>query len=269
MLRRPMNQYLDLDRYPLDQLDSNIGKRLVSRCREELQQSQSFELPNLLLNATIEQCVSDVLPLYSNDSFTHEREHNIFFDDQFNSVSPEHPALDRMKTTNHTICADQISDSVLLEIYQWPPLREFLAAVMNKPNLYLMADPLARVNVMAYYKGESLNWHFDRAEFTTTVLLQASDLGGDLELAYGLRNGSDIDFDGIGKMLNGDRGNVRTKSMVSGTLNVFKGKNTAHRTTPVGGSKPRIVAVFSYFAEPNVVFSKRERLEFYGRTGDS
>jgi hypothetical protein len=36
-----------------------------------------------------------------------------------------------------------------------------------------MADPLARLNAMAYGEGQGLNWHFDRAEFTTTLLLQA------------------------------------------------------------------------------------------------
>ena len=31
------------------------------------------------------------------------------------------------------------------------------------------------MNVMAYREGEALNWHFDRSEFTTTLLLQQAE----------------------------------------------------------------------------------------------
>ena len=36
-----------------------------------------------------------------------------------------------------------------------------------------MDDRIAGANVMTYYDGEARNWHFDRSEFTTTLLLQA------------------------------------------------------------------------------------------------
>lgn len=48
---------------------------------------------------------------------------------------------------------------------------------------------------------------------------------------------------------------------------MFKGKNTAHRVTPVMGDKARVVAVFSYYQSPGVHFSDRERIGFYGRAG--
>jgi hypothetical protein len=51
----------------------------------------------------------------------------------------------------------------------------------------------------------------------------------------------------------------------AGTLNVFRGKNTAHRVTTVQGSTDRMIAVFSYYERPNVMFSPEERVGFYGR----
>ena len=56
--------------------------------------------------------------------------------------------------------------------------------------------------------------------------------------------------------------------MTTGTLNVFKGRNTAHRVTPVDGDRARIIAVFSYYETPDVTFSDAERVGFYGRRGD-
>jgi hypothetical protein len=51
-----------------------------------------------------------------------------------------------------------------------------------------------------------------------------------------------------------------------GALNVFFGKNTAHRVTTVEGSHERMIAVFSFYDRPGVVFSDSENLGFYGRT---
>ena len=76
---------------------------------------------------------------------------------------------------NHTVCADQISQSVPVWIYEWSHFITFLAAAMGKDALFPARDDLARVNVMAYREGEALNWHFDRSEFTTTLLLQAPE----------------------------------------------------------------------------------------------
>jgi predicted 2-oxoglutarate/Fe(II)-dependent dioxygenase YbiX len=127
-----------------------------------------------------------------------------------------------------------------------------------------MGDPLARVNVMSYGAGQALNWHFDRSEFTTTLLLQAPDAGGAFEYRSDLRSDEDPNYDGVAALLNGqDR--PRQIGLSAGTLNVFAGKNTAHRVTPVEGDTSRVIAVFSYYETPDVMFSEEERIGFYGR----
>ena len=138
---------------------------------------------------------------------------------------------------------------------------------MDKPRLYPMADPLARINVMAYRSGDALDWHFDRAEFTTTCLLQAPLAGGEFQYRSGIRSDEDPNYEGVGRLLAGGDDEVRTLPLAPGTLNVFKGRNTAHRVTPTEGHRARIIAVFSYYETPDVSFSDAERLGFYGRTG--
>ena len=129
-----------------------------------------------------------------------------------------------------------------------------------------MADPLGRINVMAYHEGEQLNWHFDRAEFTTTVLLQAPRSGGEFQYRCALRSESDPNYEGVARLLADQDERVQTLPLQPGTLNVFKGKNTTHRVTPVEGDRPRIVAVFSYYETPGFTMSDAERFGFYGRT---
>jgi hypothetical protein len=130
-----------------------------------------------------------------------------------------------------------------------------------------MEDPLARVNVMGYRAGEALNWHFDRSQFTTTLLIQEPKAGGEFQYRTDLRSDDDPNYDGVVKFIDGLDPLVRTLPQKAGTLNVFKGKNTVHRVTPVEGDRDRMVAVFSYYERPGVLFSAEERIGFYGRPG--
>lgn len=191
--------------------------------------------------------------------------HNIYFRKSIDGLPDDHPALQQFETVNHTLCADQIQDSAVFQVYAYEPLVRFLADTMGKQQLWLMDDPLARVNVMAYRAGEALNWHFDRSEFTTTLLLQAPDAGGAFEYRTGLRTDDDPNYSGVADLLEGRDRNKKTLKLRAGTLNVFRGRNTAHRVTPVKGTKARMIAVFSYYERSGVLFSAEERLGFYGR----
>ena len=262
-----MNHILDLDRYPLHRLDSESGRELVTSCRAALSEKGMFNLEALVRPQALAQCVAEIKPVLDRAAFTHRRDHNIYFRDDISDIAPDHPALRRSETVNHTVCADQIPDSIVCQIYEWAPLIEFLAAAMQKLRLHLMADPLARANVLAYGAGEALNWHFDRSEFTTTLLLQSPELGGEFQYRSDLRSESDPNYDGVARLLAGVDQKVKTLPLSPGTLNVFKGRHTAHCVTPVGGKRERMVAVFCYYEQPGVVFSDDERIGFYGRTG--
>ena len=264
----PVEQVLDLDRFPLDRPDSERSRALLARCQRELREAGMFSLEGLIRPDALRRCVAEVEPLLESDAFTHSREHNIYFDDGIEDVAAEHPALLRFRTTNHTVCGDQIAASPITRIYEWRPLIDFLAAAMDKPRLFPMADPLARINVMAYRAGDALNWHFDRSEFTTTCLLQAPLAGGEFLYRSSLRSDADPNYEGVGRLLSGKDDQVRTLPLTPGTLNVFRGRNTAHRVSAVEGDRERIIAVFSYYERPGVTFSDAERLGFYGRTGD-
>lgn len=260
-----MNHLIDLERYPLDRLDSAAGKALVARCRAELARDGLFNLVSLMRAEVIDALLREVRPLMANAAFTHRRRHNIYFLPEVDELPVDHPALRELETVNHTLCADQFESNALRQLYAWPPFAGFLAAVMDKPQLYPMADPLACWNVMAYRDGEALNWHFDRSEFTTTLLLQAAEQGGEFEYRTGLRSDRDPNYDGIGDFLGGDQRNVNRLELSAGTLNVFRGKNTLHRVSPVRGEGERIIAVFSYYEQTGVKFSQEESLGFYGR----
>ena len=66
-----------------------------------------------------------------------------------------------------------------------------------------MQGPLAHVNVMSYSEGEVLNWHFDRSEFTFTLLLQYPASGGIFEYRLDLRSDHDQNYECVARFLSG------------------------------------------------------------------
>jgi hypothetical protein len=261
-----MRDILDLDRYPLDQPGSPRWHELVGRCRSDLATAGMYNLEGFVRPPALARALDEIKPVMDTLSFVHKRSHNIYFTKDIPGLAPDHPALRRVDTINHTVCGDQIPESVPAWIYEWPQFAVFLAAAMDKETLFTMRDPLARLNVMAYRDGEALNWHFDRSEFTTTLLLQAPEDGGDFQYRSDLRTDANPNYDGVARLLTGRDKEVKTLKLAAGTLNVFKGKNTAHRVSPCKGPRERIIAVFSYYERPGVMFSKEEQIGFYGRT---
>jgi hypothetical protein len=260
-----MNDLIDLDRYPLDRPDSAAWRDLVNACRRELTENGMYNLEGFLRPGVTDRAIAEITPVMDSQSYTHKRVHNIYFKPSIPELPADHPALRKVETISHTLCADQIAGGTVVKIYEYAPLVAFIAATMDKPTLFTMQDPLARANVMSYRKGEALNWHFDRSEFTTTLLLQAPETGGAFEYRTNLRSDADANFEGVAALLDGADPQVQTLYVKPGTLNVFRGKNTAHRVTPVGGPRNRLIAVFSYYERPGVMFSEEERLGFYGR----
>jgi hypothetical protein len=261
-----MRDILDLDAYPLDKPGTPAWEALVERCKADLARDGMYNLEGLVRPEALARAIAEVKPVMDTLSFVHKRRHNIYFKKEIPGLAPDHPALRAVETVNHTVCADQIPQSIPLWIYEWSPFIVFLAATMGKESLYPMRDPMARANVMAYREGEALNWHFDRSEYTTTLLLQAPEAGGDFVYRSDLRTDADPNYDGVAKLLRGEDPEAKTLKVSAGTLNVCRGKNTAHCVSPVKGARERLIAVFTYYERPGMMFTREEQMGFYGRT---
>ncbi|MEX0286484.1 MAG: 2OG-Fe(II) oxygenase [Paracoccaceae bacterium] len=260
-----MKHLLNLDTYPLDRPDSPEYTTLVAKCRADIEADGMFNLPGFFQPGVAQSAADAVKPKMDAESFLHAREHNIYFKDEMPGIDDTHPAMAKRQTINHTLTGDQLDGNPVIEVYEWPPFADFLAATMGKDHLYPMDDAMARVIVQATRAGEGLNWHFDRSEFTTTILLQAPEIGGQLEYRKDLRTPEDQNYDGVAAVLNGTDPEIRRIMPEPGALNVFRGVNTPHRVIPVDGPTERVIAIFSYYEEPGVAFTAEEQIGFYGR----
>ena len=261
-----MKQIVDLDTYPLDRPDSPEHAALVARCRESLAAEGMFERPGFLRPEATRRAAEMAAPAMATESHRHARSHNVYFRDTVEGLTDDHPAMAKVETVNHTLCADQLPGNPVIALYEWQPFADFLAATMGKPALYRMDDPMARVNIQASRAGEALNWHFDRSEFTTTILLQAPEAGGELEYRKDLRTPEDPNYDGVAAALRGEDPMLRKVTLKEGALNVFRGVNTLHRVVQVRGEVERLVTIFSFYDRPGVTMTAKEQIGFYGRS---
>ena len=157
------------------------------------------------------------------------------------------------------------ADAPLRRLYESDDLTKFIAAVLGKPVLYRSADPLDALQITAFHEGQELGWHFDRSEFSVTVMYQQAEGGGDFEYAPGLRSENDENYEGVQAVLHGDRSGLRILPSAPGTLAFFRGEHALHQVTPVKGKTPRINSVLTYGEHPGMKLNDLTAQLFYGR----
>ena len=261
-----MHDILNLECFPIDQPDTPEYAALVAQWQVALADDGMHNLAGFLRPEHAQSAADPLKPKIASNSFTHSRQHNIYFEKELEGIPVDHPILTEFQTTNHTLCADQLAESIVIKIYQWQPLVAFLALTTGKKKLFMIDDPLAKINFMAYHSDETLNWHFDRFEFTTTLLLQAPESGGDFEYRTNLQTGNDPNYDGVAKPLRGEDPKLKSITPTPGTLKVFRGINTPHRVTEILWDRDCIITVYSFYDRPGVVLNDEERNDFYWRS---
>ncbi len=257
---------VDLARYPITELDTPEGARLLAHCHKELARDGALALPGFIRPDMVEPLAAEargLVPL----TFNMSKDHTCYFEPADESVPSDHPRRRLIHTNQGSVASDLIGDDTKLRcLYRWDELMTFIAAALDEPVLYRHADTFAPLNINVFETGQGLNWHFDRADFSVTLSLQTADSGGAFEYAPMLRRPGAENYDGVSRVLGGARKGVRHLRFPPGTLAMFRGHNSLHRVAPVRGSRPRIAAVLSYVREPGVTFTPYAQKLFYGRT---
>jgi hypothetical protein len=262
----PYADVVDLERYPIHELDSARGRALVDACRADLAETGVCNLEDFITAEAVDAMVH-LAGTRGGDAWASDRLHTIYFTPVDESVPAEHPRAHQVRSAKRGIAYDQIpKDAPLRRLYESDDLTHFIAAVLEKPVLYRSADPLDALQVTAFQPGEELGWHFDNSEFSMTVMYQQAEAGGDFEYVPGLRSEEDENHDGVQQVLQGDRSAIKVLPSAPGTLAFFRGEHALHRVTPIKGGRPRINSVLTYGERPDMRLSDLTSEIFYGRT---
>ncbi|MEX1214499.1 hypothetical protein [Saccharospirillum sp.] len=257
---------VDLDRYPIHDLESNGGMMLIDSCRKELAKDGCCTLQGFIKPDAVKIMVELACQLESK-AWVSDRSHNVYFEPLDTTVEPDHPLAFQVRSAKHGIAYDQIPEGApLRRLYESDDLTNFIAAVLEKPVLYRSADPLDALQITLFKPGEELGWHYDRSEFSVTVMYQKVEKGGDFEYVPALRSKQDERYEDVKKVLHGDRSRIKIQSSEPGTLAFFHGHCAMHRVTPVEGAIPRINSVLTYGEHDNMRLNDLTSELFYGRT---
>jgi hypothetical protein len=257
---------VDLGRYPLHNLDSAQGQALVRSCQEELRDRRICQLAGFLTPPAVAEMTvqaSQLAPI----AWASDRTHTVYFEPPDESMGADHPRALTQRSSKKAIAYDQIpAGSPIRRLYESDDLTAFIAAVLGKPALYRSADPLDALEIAIFDDGDELGWHFDRSEFSVTVMYQQSEAGGHFDYCPGLRSEHNENYPAVHKILHGDDANVALLPSSPGTLAVFRGQHALHRVTPVRGPQPRINSVLTYGENPGMKLNELTQQLFYGRT---
>ena len=257
---------VDLETYPIHELDSERGQSLVARCREQLTTEGVCHLPGFITPEAVAEMVRLANEL-SHKAWKSDQPHPVYFESPARDVPPEDPRARTVRSAKHGIAYDYIpADAPLRRLYESDDLTRFIGAVLGKPVLYRSADPLDALQITTFQPGDELGWHFDRSEFSVTVMYQPAERGGKFLYAPGMRSDDDPNYEGVQRVLDGDHSGVKELPGQPGTLAFFHGHNALHWVTPVEGSRPRINTVLTYGEGPDMRLNDLTSQLFYGRT---
>lgn len=258
---------VDLDRFPVDRLDDAIGQGFIDQCRNELAERGVCQLHGFLVPSAVTQMIA-IWDDLRHLGWASDQPHTVYFEPPVTELDEQHPRAHMLRSAKKAIAYDLIPPAApVRRLYESDAFTRFIASVLDKPVLHRSADPLDALEIATFEDGDELGWHFDRSEFSVTLMFQESTAGGEFDYCPSLRSDDEPNHDGVRAVLHGDDSPVLPLPTAPGTLAVFRGHHALHRVTPVAGGTPRINAVLTYGERPDMKLNELTQLLFYGRTG--
>jgi hypothetical protein len=255
---------IDTDRYPITEAgparDAVIDRLRGAIASDGCAVLKGFVRPERIAEL-VEEC--DRVAVHGHRNFNRT---NPYFTQDRPELPERHPLRRFYDRSNAFVPADNFGPgSILRRLYEWPAFAPFIQAALDEDRFYPYADPLADVIVNLAEAGNGFPWHFDTNNYTVTLAIQNAEAGGDFEYSPYLRTPLDENYAGVEAVLDGDTDLIRTLHLEPGDLQIFKGRYSLHRVTPLAGSRARYVAIFSYVEEPEMVGSPERAAQLYGR----
>ncbi len=258
---------VDLDRYPLNDLDSQAGQQLIADTQASLEATGACSLPGFVRASVISEMAAQASSL-EHLAYPGPTEVTPYF---FNyklgegvEVPEDHPLKRKGKRNLAQVATDLIpGEHLLSRLYYSSVLPDFLARVLQQP-VYRNQDRYQSLNISMMNAGGCQQWHFDSGRMVTTLLLQEPDAGGVFEYVPELRSDESENFEQVQRVLDGDSRQNQQIELKAGTLSMFRGRYSMHRVTEVQGNRTRIQAILGFSTDPNHKGSLDSSILHYG-----
>lgn len=255
---------IDLERYPIDDIESGKGAEFVRDCRAQMDGHGWCNLDQFIRPDALAVLVAEAGELLPGaEQLTIKR---TIYGGKVDASVPEGDPRRREYTHRALQLADdQIPVETLIQrLYRSDRLTDFIRQVQGKDELYRYADEFQALNIVALQPGSWHGWHYDYNECTVTLLLQAADEGGEFTFIPNARSRDGENSEIVDQFLAGDMAHARTFARGAGTLTLFRGEYSLHGVTQIDGTQPRITAIFTYDEQPDRSASDEINIRIYG-----
>ena len=257
---------VDLKKYPIQDLKSLKIKKLIKKCKNDLDKFSCSTIPKFILPKSLKTMNDELQRKIDKVYMSKQRINAYLYSKDDPSISKNHPKRIFMERDNGYLNSDLFEkNSEMKFLYEQEELLKFVSACLGVYPIYRWADPLAchAYNVMK--PNGLLPWHFDSCEFTLSLMIQKPEKGGIFEYCPFIREPGKENFDEVKKVLDGDRKRVRQLQLEPGDLQIFKGRFTLHRVTKVEGNSSRYLCIPAYVLDPWRVNTPEHSEAIYGK----
>ncbi|NNC98696.1 MAG: hypothetical protein HKN85_00800 [Gammaproteobacteria bacterium] len=261
-----LEDFIDLDRFPIHDLTSPLRREIVEKCRADLQSVGCSHVADFIRAGAVRNMREEALRLLPQ-AWSWQDISSPYFVADDPSLPQDHPKRFFERRSSSYINSDLLEpQSQLRKIYDSDVVVHFFCDCLNVGPIYRWADPLARNPYGVMVDGDYFPWHFDGNDFTVSILVQESDEGGVFEYCPHVRSAHNENFDRVKAVLSGDRSEVKVLPLKHGDLQLFKGRYSMHRVTTTRGPNPRLIALPSYVTNPYLVNRAHHSEVLYGRS---
>lgn len=268
MSRHALADIVDLESWPLDRPVSTALTATVMRCRAELEERGCSVLHGFFAPG-IDALRPEAAKL-APEAYTQERFGNPYSSADDPTLPEDHPVRTFLKRTQGFVAGDLIPESTALKrVYRDASFRGFIAACLAFDEIHEYADPLGCLVVNVIRNQATHPWHFDTNEFIVSTLLQVPEAGGLFEYCPNIRSPKEENFQRVSRVIRDvDRSEVHALNLRPGDMQLFKGRFSLHRVTPVEGPRPRLSAIFAYATRPDMFATAERTQHLFGRITD-
>jgi len=252
-----LSDFVDLNQYPIDCLDSSNGQRFLSDCHDQMTETTLCTLPGFLTDRAVSTIAAE-LDTLADDVHLHDYPATAYAWRNNSAYAEGHPRGMLFRRACGILTTDQFSaDGVSRRLFQFDELTDCVRRMLKFDTLYRSSCPTLSIQSNIMTEEHQFGWHFDTNDGVVSFMIREADEGGDFNYAPLIRDEGADNYEGVGRLFR-DEDPGLIAPMPAGTFSLFLGRRSAHRVTTVGRTAAsRLSLLFSYDQQPNMVFPER------------
>lgn len=249
-----LGDYIDLERYPINRLDSASGQSLIHDCHLMMAQDTICILPGFL-RQPLTDALAEEISLLETEALKVDFMSTAYGWMNNAGFSSDHPRSQLFRRRCGVVGTERLDvDGLCMRLFQFDEITEFVRRLLGYDSLYRSACPNISVRLNSMQQEDEFGWHYDTNDGVVSFITQNADEGGVFEYAPLIRSEEDENYDGVNRIIEGiDQ--PQLADTPAGTFTLFLGRRSLHRVCKVGQTKKsRQSLLFSYDRKPGMVF---------------